>query len=105
MGRAANYKGDRAKLKSWNELERRVSKNENLTVEQGKGRYPYCLPEKPFPFCPKETPEDPKNVPKECKFCPHFLNSRFYSEHFAQKAREERLKRLQEMGLPTRIEE
>jgi len=32
----------------------------NLNVKDGRGRYPKCLPEKPYRFCPNETPEDPK---------------------------------------------
>jgi|GEM_PF-2901177 len=102
MGRAANYKADRAKLKSWNELERRVSRNENLTVGPGKGRYPACLAEKPYAFCPKEAQGDPKDVPIDCKMCPHFLNSKFYSKVIMTP--EKRLEMLKSRGLPTRIE-
>jgi hypothetical protein len=80
--------------------EKRI-REETISVKHGKGKYPNCLQEKPYPeICPKIEAKDIKNVPKECKLCPEFLESKFYTENFAEEYRREKLKRLKEAGLP-----
>lgn len=97
MGGAPNYGKGRAFMQRMVDAERR-NREQNIMVKEGKGRYPKCLPDKPYAFCPKETPEDPKNVPQDCKFCPHFIYSKFYSEVYMTNDR--RLERLKKRGLP-----
>jgi len=76
------------------------ARQSTINVREGKGKYPTCLKDKPYPdICPEQTPKDPKNVPKQCKFCPEHLESPLYARY----SREERLKRLQTAGLPTKI--
>ncbi len=79
---------------------------QNIITKDGRGRYPNCFKILPYVWCPKpeEIPEDPMNTPQTCKNCQEFLKSRFYSEHFAEKAQEEKLKRFREAGIPTVIE-
>jgi len=100
MGGAPKYSKGRAVLQKWSNA-KKYYESQNIIVDPGKGKYPKCLETKPYgELCPKETPEDPKNVPKECKWCPEHVESPFH----AQTTRVERLKRLQEAGLPTKIE-
>jgi len=62
-------------------------------------KYPKCVEVKPYGNrCPKEPPQDPKNVPSECKQCPYFLKSRFYSQTYM--TREKRIEMLKKRGLP-----
>jgi hypothetical protein len=99
MGGAPKYSAGRARLRRWDNA-KRYYESQNIMVNPGKGKYPKCLKEKPYPeICPKETPEDPKNVPKECRLCPQHLESPLY----AQVSRIDRLRRLQDSGLPTKI--
>jgi len=99
MGGAPKYSAGRARLRRWANA-KRYYEGQNIMVDPGKGKYPKCLKEKSYSeICPKEIPEDPKNVPKECKFCLQYLESPFY----AQTSRLDRLRRLQEAGLPTKI--
>ncbi len=80
--------------------EKRI-KEGSIIVKDGKGRYPECLKEKPYSeLCPKDTPKRPEDIPKECKFCPEHLESPFH----IKRRREKLLKRLQEAGMPTKIE-
>jgi len=105
MGRAPSYASDRAKLRGWADMERRVRNDENVIVEPGRGRYPECLGDRPYAWCPKphDVPTDPKHVPSTCRLCQEHLRSKFYEKHFAGKARLGKIKRLQEAGLPTKI--
>jgi len=99
MGGAPKYAKGRARMQKWANA-KKYHESRNIMVDPGRGKYPKCLNDKPYgELCPKETPEDPKNVPKECKFCPEHLESPFY----AQASRLDRLKRIQEAGLPTKI--
>lgn len=79
---------------------------QNIIIKEGRGKYPDCFKTLPYAWCPKseEIPEDPKICPKTCKTCQEFLKSKFYSDNFAEKARLDKIKRLQEAGLPTVIE-
>lgn len=97
MGGAPKYSKGRAFMKRMADAERR-HRDENIMVRGRKGRYPECLSEKPYEMCPKETPEDPKNVPEYCKQCPHFVNSKFYSEVYM--THKKRLKMWKKRGLP-----
>ena len=90
MGGAPNYGKGRAFMQRMVDAERR-NREQNIMVKQGKGRYPKCLPDKPYTFCPKETPEDPKNIPQDCKFCPHFIYSKFYSMQKMNKLSDEEI--------------
>jgi len=105
MGSGMNYAKGRQAMKRMSDGKAKAFA-QNIIIKEGRGRYPKCLEILPYLWCPKkgEVPSDPKNVLDNCKTCQEFMQSKFYSEHFAQKAREERLKRLQEMGMPTRIE-
>lgn len=101
MGGAPNYSKGRARLQGWANAQRH-HESQNIMVRPGKGRYPKCLKIKPYEaegLCPKETSEDPKNVPKECKFCPEHLESQFHD----QMTRLEKLKRLQSIGFSGKI--
>ncbi|MFH1824229.1 MAG: hypothetical protein ABH873_03270 [Candidatus Firestonebacteria bacterium] len=42
---------------------------QNIIIKYGKGRYPKCFEILPYDWCSKkeEIPDDPKNVPKECR--------------------------------------
>lgn len=100
MGGAPKYSKGRATLKRWQDAIR-YKESQNIMVKQGKGRYPKCLKQRPYPeVCPEEEPKDIQNVPDECRLCPEYLESNFHLEH----SHEERLKRLKEAGLPTVIE-
>ena len=97
---APKYSSGRARFKRWADA-KRYYESQNIIVDPGKGRYPKCLNEKPYPeICPKEIPKDPKNIPNECKLCPECLESSFYAKTFHK----EKIKRIKESGLPTRIE-
>jgi hypothetical protein len=98
MGRGTNYRRDHAKMRAWSERERRVANNENIMVKSGRGKYPKCLEEKPYDFCPHEDVKDPLNIPNECKTCPHFINSKFYSKKYM--TYEKRLEMFKKRGLP-----
>jgi len=69
-----------------------------INVKEGKGKYPECLPGKQYAFCPKETPENPENVPHDCKQCPQFVNSKFYSDVYM--IHDRRIEMLRKRGLP-----
>ena len=105
MGRTPNYRGDRARMRAWAEVERRVTNKENVIVRPGGGKYPECLTSRPYGWCPKpeDVPADPKDVRRTCRFCEEYLHSKFYEQHFAAKARREKLRQLQEAGIPTKI--
>ncbi|RKY12766.1 MAG: hypothetical protein DRP65_00150 [Planctomycetota bacterium] len=106
MGRAANYGRDRGKLRDWAELERRVKNNENVIIKEGRGRYPECFKTLPYGWCPRpsEIPDEPKNVPKTCKACQEYLQSKFYQKYFLPGEYRKRLERFKAIGLPTKIE-
>ncbi|MEM5871735.1 MAG: hypothetical protein QW051_02590 [Candidatus Aenigmatarchaeota archaeon] len=76
----------------------RRKKNENIMVKEGKGKYPQCLKTIPYSFCPSNIPDDPKNVPHECKTCPEFINSKFYYEVYM--SHEKRIEMIKKRGLP-----
>lgn len=97
MGGAPNYGKGRAFMQRMVNAERR-NREQNIMVKEGKGRYPKCLPDRPYTFCPRDIPEDPKNVPSDCRHCPHFVNSKFYSEVYM--THERRLEMLKKRGLP-----
>jgi len=83
--------------------EKRI-REETIIVKPGKGKYPDCLQEKPYPeICPKTELKNAIDVPKECKFCPEFLESKFYLKNFAEKIMKEKIRRLKEV-LPLIIE-
>jgi hypothetical protein len=105
MGSAMNYAKGRRAMKRMSDGKAKAFA-QNIIIKVGKGRYPDCFKILPYIWCPKseEIPNDPKNVPKTCKTCQEFLKSKFYSEHFAERVHEERLKRIKEAGLPTVIE-
>ncbi len=102
MGGAPNYAKGRANMARMADGKSRAFA-QNIIVDRGKGRYPKCLTlePKPYYFCPKgKAPEDPKDVPTECKSCQEYTRSHFWEEN----TRNDRLKRLRDAGLPTRIE-
>jgi len=105
MGGAPNYSKGRQEMRRMSDGKARAFA-QNIIIKDGRGRYPKCLEILPYQWCPKkeEVPSDPKNLLQNCKTCLEFTQSKFYIEHFAHKAMEERIKRLHEMGLPTRIE-
>ncbi len=103
MGGAPNYAKGRARLQSWANAQRHYE-SQNIMVKPGKGRYPKCLKILPYEeegLCPKkeDIPEDPKNVPKECKWCPEHLESPFHDQF----VRLEKIRRLQAAGFDTKI--
>lgn len=81
-------------------------KRERIIVKEGKGRYPDCLKELPYEFCPKpkEVPTDPTDVHMACRQCDELKKSKFYDENIAEKERLEKIKRFEEAGLPTKLE-
>ncbi len=97
MGSVPNYGRDREKMKSWKALESRVKNGENIMVKQGMGRYPKCLKDHTYEICPKQEPSNPEDTPKECRWCPNFIESPFHQE----RSKQEKLKRLQSVGVPT----
>lgn len=105
MGSAMNYRKGRQAMKRMSEGKSRAFA-QNIIIKDDKGRYPNCFKILPYAWCPKpeEIPDNPLNTPNTCKSCQEFLKSKFYSEHFAEKTHEERLRRLRESGLPTVIE-
>ena len=99
MGGAPNYAKGRAKMRQW-ESAKRHKTNQNIMVASGKGKYPKCLESKPYPeVCPQKVPEDPNNVPEECKFCPEHIESPFH----AKLAFQRKMKRIKESGLSSVI--
>jgi hypothetical protein len=88
MGSGMNYSKGRQAMKRMSDGKAKALA-QNVIIKDGRGRYPKCLKILPYQWCPKKE---------------EVMQSKFYFEHFAQKAREERIKRMQEMGLPTRIE-
>jgi hypothetical protein len=98
MGGAPNYSKGRDRLQGWASAKSYYEK-QNINVKPGRGKYPDCLTTKPCPGCPKESPADTKIIPKERKFCPEHLESKFHLENSLS----ERLKRLQDAGLPTKF--
>lgn len=101
MAGAPKYSKGEAFMKRMADAERR-HRNENIMVRNGEGRYPECVFEKSYNFCPEEKPANPKNVPQDCKHCPHFLNSKFYSEVFM--THEKRLEMWKKRDLPLLLE-
>ncbi|MBM3303592.1 MAG: hypothetical protein FJY76_00715 [Candidatus Aenigmarchaeota archaeon] len=101
MGGAMNYSKGRQAMRRMAEGKAKAF-SQNIIVEHGKGRYPKCLNDPPYPFCPKpkQSPQDTKNVPDECRSCQEYLKSAFHEES----SREERVKRFMESGMPLRIE-
>jgi hypothetical protein len=102
MGGAPNYKKGRANMKRMADGKAKGFA-QNIIIEQGKGRYPNCLKldPKPYYFCPKldDIPDEPKNVPNDCKYCQEYIKSKFWDKT----TRGKRLKRLRDSGMPTQI--
>lgn len=105
MGGAPNYAKGRAAMRRMSDGKASAFA-QNIIIKDGRGRYPKCFEILPYDWCPKkeEIPEDPKNVPNTCKQCREFTKSKFYNEHFAEKARLERLEQARKQGLPTQLE-
>ena len=105
MGSSMNYKKGK---QSMNRMTQGKAKAfaQNIIIKPGKGRYPDCFKILPYSWCPKkdELPEIPINVPQTCKTCQEYLKSKFYQEHFAEKAYEDKLIKIKKEGLPTIIE-
>lgn len=103
MGAGMNYSKGRAAMQRMSDGKARAFA-QNIIIKQGKGRYPKCLKLEPKPYCfcpkPESIPQDHNNVPQECKSCQEYTKSLFWEES----TRVERIKRLQSMGIPTRIE-
>lgn len=90
MAGAPNYAKGRTAMRRMGEGKARAFA-QNIIVRDGKGKYPKCLGQKLYYFCHEEVPSDPKNVPRDCKFCQEYLKSKFYEETTGEK----RLKRIQ----------
>ncbi len=105
MAGGPNYRQFKSFLADVSAKESRL-KRERIVVKEGKGRYPSCLKSLPYDFCPKpeEVPKDPAEVHRSCRFCDEFKKSRFYDENIAEKERLEKIRRLKEAGLPTKLE-
>ena len=102
MGGAPKYSKGRERLRGMSDAARHRMEG-NVIVNEGKGQYPNCLKTKPLgDMCPKQIPEDPLNIPKECKLCLHFMESNFYHEKYMTKER--KAERFKAMGIPTQIE-
>ena len=97
MGGAPNYNKQKRYNAEMSWKKHNVYKDV-IKVGSGKGIYPKCLQEKPYAFCPIESPDDPKNVARDCKQCPQFVNSKFYSEIYM--THERCLEMLKKRGLP-----
>ena len=100
MGGAPNYAKGRAAMRRMSEGKAKAFA-QNVIIEHGKGRYPKCLELLPYEWCPKpeEVPKDPKEIPKTCKTCQEYIKSNFQAEE----RQRERLKRLQEAGIPLSV--
>lgn len=99
MGGAPSYAKQRRYTAMMNWKKHNVYKDV-VDVRKGKGQYPKCTKIKPYDFCPEEEISETKNVPSECKNCPNYTESKY----FKGISHKDRLKRLKESGLPTRIE-